>query len=334
MNYRNFALVDSHVIRLQNMKIAELLNQSGTAFSFEILPPLKGKGIDNLIHTIEKLKEFSPIYINITNHRSEPVYTDAGNGLLTRTMVKRRPGTVALAAMMQERFQIPIVPHILCSGFSKYDTEYLLIDLKILGIENLLLLRGDKGREDRSFVAMEGGYSHATELQAQVNRFNEGFFLDGSSICHSDRVFSYGVACYPEKHEEAPNLHSDLHWFKAKVEAGAEYGVTQMFFDNNKYFDFVAQCRSLGIQVPIVPGIKPITRRSQLTLLPKCFHCDLPEALTEELLHCQSDEEIRAVGIEWCIDQCKELKKAGVPNIHFYSNGQWPDIYEVAKAIY
>ncbi len=312
----------------------DCLAGQGTAFTFEVLPPLKGAGIDKLRQTIDKLREFEPRYINITNHRSEPVYREAGNGLLERMMVRRRPGTIAVAAALQNEYKIPIVPHILCSGFTKTDTEYVLMDLQFLGISNLLLLRGDKGKEDKVFRPENGGYSHATELIEQVNRYNEGFFVDGTPIRNPGKPFSYGVACYPEKHEEAPNVTTDIGWFKKKVELGAEYGVTQMFFDNQKYFDFVKACRAEGVTVPIIPGIKPLTKLSQLTMLPRIFHCDLPEDFVVEAVKCHSDEQLCGLGIEWCIAQCKELMASGVPNIHFYSNGTADYVYEVAKAIY
>ncbi|MBQ1816281.1 MAG: methylenetetrahydrofolate reductase [Bacteroidaceae bacterium] len=316
------------------MKIMELLAGHGTAFTFEVLPPVKGAGIATLKYTIEKLLEFAPKYINITNHRSEPVYRDAGNGLLERAMIRRRPGTIAVAAALQNEYKIPIVPHILCSGFTKMDTEYVLMDLQFLGVRNLLLLRGDKGKEDKIFKAMENGYSHATELIEQVNQYNNGYFVDGTPIKDPGQPFSYGVACYPEKHEEAPNLITDIAWFKKKVDLGAEYGVTQMFFDNQKYFDFVKACREEGITVPIIPGIKPLTKKDQLTMLPRIFHCDLPEEFVHEAMKCSTDEQLHHVGIEWCIKQCKELMAAGVPSIHFYSSGNPDNIYDVAKAIY
>lgn len=316
------------------MKITDLIAGPGTAFSFEVLPPLKGTGIDKLRQTIDKLREFDPKYINITNHRSEPVYKDAGNGLLERIMVRRRPGTIAVAAALQNEYKIPIVPHILCSGFTKTDTEYVLMDLQFLSVRNLLLLRGDKGKEDKVFRPEADGYSHATELIEQVNQYNRGYFIDGSPVRSGGTPFSYGVACYPEKHEEAPNLTTDIEWFKRKVELGAEYGVTQMFFDNQKYFDFVKACRTEGIIVPIIPGIKPLTKLSQLTMLPKTFHCDLPEDFVREAVKCTSDEQLYGLGIEWCISQCRELVKKGVQSIHFYSNGKADTIYEVAKAIY
>lgn len=317
------------------MKITELIAANDrTAFSFEVLPPLKGTGIGTLTRTIEKLREFAPSYINITTHRSEYVYKDLGDGLMQRSRLRRRPGTVAVAAAIQQKYGIPVVPHILCSGFTREETEYVLLDLQFLGISNLLLLRGDKARDDASFKPTPGGYAHTTELQAQINRFNAGFFDDGTPIKVPGEPFSYGVACYPEKHEEAPNMGTDLHWFKQKVEAGAEYSVTQLFYDNTKYFAFVAAARQAGITVPIIPGIKPLTKRSQLTVVPKVFHCDLPEPLVNEALKCKTDEEVAQVGREWTIAQCRELMKAGVPSLHFYTVSAVDSIAEIARAIY
>ncbi len=317
------------------MTVTELISQTGrTNFSFEVLPPLKGDGIRKLQDDIRSLLEFDPKYINITTHRSEVVMKDLGNGLMERSTLRRRPGSVAVAAALQQEFNIPIVPHILCSGFTREETEYVLIDLQYLGISNLLLLRGDKAREDTSFHPTPNGYSHTTELQEQVNNFNKGFFVDGSPMKKAGPAFSYGVACYPEKHEEAPNLTTDASWFKKKTELGAEYGVTQMFFDNRKYFDFVSRMRADGIKVPIIPGIKPLAKKSQLAILPRLFHCDLPEELTEEAYKCKDDEQMKALGIEWCIHQCRELMKAGVPSIHFYMTGNVDSLREVAKKIF
>lgn len=316
------------------MKITELIEGEGTAFSFEVLPPLKGTGIDGLKRTIDRLREFNPKYINITTHRSEYVYHDLGDGLMQRSRLRRRPGTVAVAAAIQNTYKIPVVPHILCSGFTRSDTEYVLLDLQFLGIENLLVLRGDKAKEDRMFKATPGGYSHTTELQQQINLFNEGKFIDGSPIKVPGKPFSYGVACYPEKHEEALNLDTDLHWFKEKIALGAEYGVTQLFYDNAAYFRFVERARKEGIMVPIIPGIKPLTKLSQLSVVPKTFHCDLPEDLAREALKCKTDEEIQALGIEWGEAQCKELIAHGVPSIHFYTVSAVESIAEIAKRIY
>ena len=316
------------------MKITELIEGEGTAFSFEVLPPLKGNGIGGLQRTIDRLREFDPKYINITTHRSEYVYHDLGDGLMQRSRMRRRPGTVAVAAAIQNKYHIPVVPHILCSGFTRSETEYVLLDLQFLGIENLLVLRGDKAKEDRFFQPTPGGYSHTTELQEQINLFNAGQFVDGSPIKVPGQPFSYGVACYPEKHEEALNLETDLHWFKEKVSLGAEYGVTQLFYDNAAYFRYVERARKEGITVPIIPGIKPLTKLSQLSVIPKTFHCDFPEELAHEALKCTTDEEIKALGIEWGVAQCKALIAHGVPSIHFYTVSAVDSIAEIAKRIY
>lgn len=317
------------------MKITELIAGSPrTAFSFEVLPPLKGTGIAKLRETIDKLREFDPKYINITTHRSEYVYRELPDGLIQRSRLRRRPGTVAVAAAIQNEYGIPVVPHILCSGFTREETEYVLLDLQFLGITNLLVLRGDKAREDKSFRPVPDGYSHTTELQGQINEFNAGRFVDGSPIRVPGEGFSYGVACYPEKHEEAPNLEADFRWFARKVELGAEYGVTQMFYDNAAYFRFVDRVRAAGISVPVIPGIKPLTKLSQLTVVPRTFHCDLPEDLVREASRCRTDEEVAAVGIEWATQQCRELMARGVPSIHFYTVSATDSIREVARRIY
>ena len=317
------------------MKITELLEKNaGTAFSFEVLPPLKGTGIGGLKRTIDRLRDFDPLYINITTHRSEYVYHDLGEGLMQRSRLRRRPGTVAVAAAIQNEYKIPVVPHILCSGFTRSETEYVLLDLQFLGIENILVLRGDKAKEDAVFKPTPDGYSHTTELQQQINQFNSGQFVDGSEIKVPGIPFSYGVACYPEKHEEALNLSTDLHWFKVKVALGAEYGVTQLFYDNAAYFRFVDQARKAGIQVPIIPGIKPLSKLSQLSVIPKTFHCDLPEDLAREALKCKTDDDVKALGVEWGVAQCKELMAHGVPSLHFYTVSAVESIAEIAKRIY
>ncbi len=300
------------------MKITELITaEQRAAFSFEVLPPLKGTGIGALTRTVDTLREFDPKYINITTHRSEYVYKDLGDDLVQRTRIRRRPGTVAVAAMLQQKYSIPVVPHILCSGFTREETEYVLLDLQFLGNETLHLLRGAKAKDDAGVRPTPNGYSHTTELQAQVNRFNEGFFVDGSPIKVPGHPFAYGVACYPEKHEEAPNLATDLYWLKQKVDAGAEYAVTQLFYDNAKYFAFVRAACDMGIDIPIIPGIKPLTRRAQLTTVPKVFHCDMPEALTAEALKCTTDEEVAEVGVEWAVAQCRDLMEDGGPSMQF-----------------
>lgn len=317
------------------MKITELISRNdGTAFSFEVLPPLKGTGIGGLKRTIDRLREFCPQYINITTHRSEYVYKDLGDGLMQRSRLRRRPGTVAVAAAIQNEYGIPVVPHILCSGFTREETEYVLLDLQFLGIENLLVLRGDKAKEDSTFRPVPDGYSHTTELMEQINRFNEGLFIDGSPVKVPGTKFSYGVACYPEKHEEALNLEEDFRWFRRKVEMGAEYGVTQLFYDNSAYFRFVEKARNEGITVPVIPGIKPLTKLSQLSNVPKTFHCDFPEELAREAVKCRTDEEVAALGIEWGTAQCRELMAHGVPSIHFYTVSAVESIAEIARRIY
>jgi methylenetetrahydrofolate reductase (NADPH) len=317
------------------MKVVDLIkNTEKTAFSFEILPPLKGTGIDMVYRTVDKLREFDPKYINITTHRSEYVYKELEGGLFERRRLRRRPGTVAVAAAILNRYNIPTVPHVLCSGFSREDTEYVLLDLQFLGITDILVLRGDKAKHESVFVPEPNGHAHAIDLQQQINDFNRGVFVDGSPIKVPGTPFSYGVACYPEKHEESPNMDQDIYWLKKKVEAGAEYAVTQMFFDNQKYFDFVKRVRAEGITVPIIPGIKPFGKLSQLSVVPKTFKIDLPQPLASEALKCTTDEQARALGQEWCIQQCKELIAAGVPSIHFYTVGAVDSVRAVAEAIY
>lgn len=317
------------------MNVINLINShKETAFSFEILPPLKGTGIEKLYQDIDRLREFAPKYINITNHRSEYVYKDLGNGLFRRDRMYRRPGTVAVAAAIQNKYGITVVPHIICSGCTREDIEYELLDLQFLGITDLLVLRGDKAKHESIFTPEGDGYHHAIELEGQINDFNRGIFVDGSEMKVTNTPFSYGVACYPEKHEEAPNMDTDLYWLKKKAEAGAEYAVTQLFFDNRKYFSFVERAREAGITIPIIPGIKPFKKLSQLNMIPKTFKIDLPEELTQEALKCRNDDDARQVGIEWCVQQCKELMAYGVPTIHFYSIGAVESIREVAKQIY
>lgn len=317
------------------MKVIDLIQSNEkTAFSFEILPPLKGTGIEKVYQDIDTLREFDPKYINITTHRSEFVYKDLGNGLYQRNRLRRRPGTVAVAAAIHNKYGITTVPHILCSGFNREDTEYVLLDLQFLGITDLLVLRGDKAKHESLFTPEPNGYAHAVELEEQINQFNRGVFVDGSEMKITKTPFSYGVACYPEKHEEAPNMESDLYWLQKKVEAGAEYAVTQLFYDNSKYFAFVERARQAGITIPIIPGIKPFKKISQLSMIPKTFKVDIPQALAQEVLKCRTDEEVKQVGIEWCISQCKELIAHGVPSIHFYTVSAVDSIREVAKAIY
>ena len=276
------------------MGIAELINkEKKTAFSFEVLPPLKGTGIEKLYATIDTLREFDPLYVNITTHRSEYVYRELGGGLYERNRYRRRPGTVAVAAAIHNKYDITVVPHILCSGFSREDTEYILLDLQFLGITNLLVLRGDKAKDESSFVPEKDGYAHALELEEQINAFNEGKFIDGTPIQAPLTPFRYGVAGYPEKHEEAPNLEMDMQHLLEKQQLGAAYAVTQLFYDNQKFYDFVEKARKMGITIPIIPAIKPFAKLSQLTVVPKTFHCDIPEELAQEVLKCKTDEDAK-----------------------------------------
>ncbi|MBO4822470.1 MAG: methylenetetrahydrofolate reductase [NAD(P)H] [Prevotella sp.] len=307
--------------------------QGGRGFSFEVLPPLKGNGTDGLFKTIETLREFRPRYINITTHHSEYVYTELDNGLLERHRVRRRPGTIAIAAAIQNKFGIPVVPHVICSGTTIENIEYELLDLQFLGISNLLLLRGDKAKDDKVFVPMHGGHAHTTDLIRQVNRFNEGFFADGTAIKNPGKPFTFGVACYPEKHEEAPNMEQDMKHLLEKQRLGAQYAVTQMFFDNQRYYDFVEKARAMGITMPIIPGIKPLAKRSQFNMVPKTFHCDLPEALASEMLKCKTDDEVRQLGVEWTTEQCRDLYDHGVENIHFYTVSAVESVKEVASRL-
>lgn len=317
------------------MNITDLLTNSDHAkgFSIEVLPPLKGNGTESLFRNIDKLKDFGPHYINITTHHSEYVYRELEGGQFERLRVRRRPGTIAIAAAIQRRYNVPVIPHVICSGATKDDIEYELIDLQFLGINNILLLRGDKAKDDRMFTATPGGWTHTTELIEQVNRFNDGFFADGTPIKHPGEKFHYGVAAYPEKHEEAPNIEMDMKYLKMKQDMGAEYAVTQLFYDNSKYFAFVKHAREMGITIPIVPGIKPFCKLTQITQVPKTFHCDMPQELAKEAVKCKTDEEARQLGIEWTTQQCKELYAAGIADIHFYTVSAFNSMEEILKGI-
>ncbi|MBR5885499.1 MAG: methylenetetrahydrofolate reductase [Alistipes sp.] len=317
------------------MSVASFLKSNNqTAFSFEVLPPLRGNSIDTLFNSVERLMQFNPAYINITTHRTEVVYKEVSAGIFQRTNERKRPGTVAIAAALKSRYGVATVPHVICSGFTPSELENELIDLSYLGITDLLVLRGDKAKSDRTFIAEEGGYNHAVELCNQVSAFNRGEMLDGTASGNLLAPFSFGVAGYPEKHEEAMNIDVDIAHLKEKINAGAEYVVTQMFFDNAKYFDFVGRCRAAGIDVPIIPGLKPLTSLTQQALLPKTFHIDLPMELATELIKCKTNDQVKALGVEWAIMQAKELKAAGVPSIHFYSMNATASIEQIAKKVY
>jgi methylenetetrahydrofolate reductase (NADPH) len=316
------------------MAVANLINGAGKKeFSFEVLPPLKGTGTERLFEDIAKLCELNPAFINITTHHSEYIYKEVGDGRFERSRVRRRPGTIAVAAAIQQRFGVTVQPHVICSGVTVEDIEYELLDLQFLGIRDLLLLRGDKAKDDSVFKPTPGGHEHTTDLIRQVQRFNEGFFADGTPIKNPGTPFDIGVACYPEKHEEAPNLEMDMRYLKQKQDLGAEYAVTQLFYDNTKYFQFVENARQMGITIPIIPGIKPLAELSQLTVVPKTFHCDIPEPLAKEIVKCKTDDDARQLGIEWTTEQCKELYQHGVNNIHFYTVSAVDSVAEVAKKL-
>lgn len=317
------------------MNISEILSDKSRqkGFSIEVLPPLKGNGTSILFGNLDKVRDFDPNYINITTHHSEYVYRDTGNGQYERLRIRRRPGTIAVAAAIQKRYDTTVVPHVICSGATKEDIEYELIDMQFLDINNVLLLRGDKAKDDKMFTQTPGGWSHTTQLATQVNQFNEGFFADGSPIRHPGEKFHYGVAAYPEKHEEAPNLEMDMNYLKEKQDLGAEYAVTQLFYDNQKYFDFVKKARAMGITMPIIPGIKPLAKLTQITQVPKTFHCDMPQELAKEAVKCTNDEEARQLGIEWAVSQCKELYAHGVKDIHFYTVSAFKSMPDILRQI-
>lgn len=303
------------------MSVADLLSSTDkTLFSFEILPPLRGKNMDQLYSTIDRLMKFNPAFIEVTTHRSDFVYRETEPGRFQRVEERLRPGTAAVAYAIKQRYGVPVVPHLICSGSTRQETEYELIDFVFLGLYDLLVLRGDKSKQDSRFVPKEGGLRYASELCAQVNDFNEGRLLYGDThdMLQNGR-FSYGVAGYPEKHVEAMSASHDMDILKRKVDLGARYVVTQMFFDNGRYFDYVERCRAAGINVPIVPGLKPLSSLNQLSALPGTFHINFPDELVSVLSKCASNDDVRKAGVEWGIRQCRELKDAGVPALHFYT---------------
>ena len=315
-------------------KVIDYIRESKTtAFSFELLPPLKGNSIQRIYDIIDRLRDFDPKYINITSHHSEYIDRIESDGSIRRVNISRRPGSVAIASAIQYKYGITAVPHIICKGFTKEETEYALIDLNFLGVNDLLLLRGD---EKKLPVYLEKTlyHEHATDLQKQVNDFNQGIALDGSAFEVINTPFSYGMACYPEKHEDAPDMASDIFYAKEKIKNGADYLVTQLFFDNAKFYAFAERLRAEGVTAPIIPGIKPIVFLNQQTVLPQIFHTEIPEALAVELRKCKTDDAVKETGIEWGIMQCKDLIRHGVPSIHFYTFMATDSVYRIAKAIY
>ncbi len=317
------------------MKVTEhFKNADKTLFTIEILPPLKGQGIESLFNHLDPLMEFNPPFIDVTYHREEYVYRNAGNGLLEKKTTRKRPGTVGICAAIQNKYNVDTVPHIICGGFSIEETENALIDLNFLGIDNVLVIRGDAIKSEARFQPDPDGHIYALDLLEQVVSMNKGQYIDDDLQNPFPTDFCIGVAGYPEKHFEAPNIKSDLKFLKQKVEAGADYIVTQMFFDNSKYFEFVETCRSEGIEIPIIPGLKPITTKKQITALPSIFHIDLPEDLSDEVEKCKDNVAARQVGVEWCIKQSKELMEFGVPCLHYYSMGKAEPVYQIAKALF
>ena len=317
------------------MKVIDIISKSQSPlFTFELLPPLKGHTIDTINNAIETLLPYHPAYINITNHQQEVVYIDRSDGLVERRTIRKRPGTVALSAAIQYRYGIPVIPHLICGGQSAEELEDQLIDLHFLGIDNVLALRGDPPHGERRFIAQKGGYEHTDGMIRQIAAINRGEYLDPTIKDPVATSFCIGIAGYPEKHAEAPNLEHDIAMLKQKVAAGAEYIVTQMFFINEHYFSFVKRCREEGITVPIIPGVKPIGRKSDIELLPQIFHVDLPNRLVAAVSRCNSATEVRAVGISYCIDQVASLLEAKVPGVHFYTQGRAESIARVVEATY
>jgi methylenetetrahydrofolate reductase (NADPH) len=318
------------------MKVTDhIKNANGkTLFSIEILPPLKGENIRTLFDNLDPLMEFKPPFIDVTYHREEYVYKKKENGLLEKRSTRKRPGTVGICAAIQNHYKVDTVPHIICGGFNKEETENALIDLQFLGIDNVLALQGDAIKSEARFVPEPDGHRYASELVEQVVNMNNGKFIDEELQHATPTNFCIGVSGYPEKHFSAPNLKTDLKFLKNKVDLGAEYIVTQMFFDNKPYFEFVEKCREAGINVPIIPGIKPITAKVQTNVLPTIFHIDLPDELSDEIEKCKDNAAVKQVGIEWCVKQSKELMKYGVPLVHFYSMGKSDPIYKIAKQLF
>ncbi|RZJ36482.1 MAG: methylenetetrahydrofolate reductase [NAD(P)H] [Flavobacterium sp.] len=318
------------------MKVTDHIQKANgkPLFSFEILPPLKGQNIQSIFDSIDPLMEFAPPFIDVTYHREEYEYKELPNGLLEKKIVKKRPGTVGICAAIQNKYQVDAIPHILCGGFSKEDTENFLIDMDFLGIQNVVALRGDAVKSEIYFKPERDGNQFATELVSQIANLNRGIYLDEDLQNSAATNFCIGVAGYPEKHVEAPSMDSDMYFLKQKIKDGATYIITQMFFDNKKFFDFVAKCRKEGITVPIIPGLKPLSTKKQLNQIPHRFHVDLPDDLIMSIVRAKDGDAVRQIGIEWCIAQSKELVAAGIPVLHYYTMGKSENIREIAKAVF
>ena len=316
------------------MKVTDHIIQArDTLISFEILPPLKGKGIQSLYQHLDPLMEYKPAYINVTYHRSEHVFKKNADGSFQKVIVRKRPGTESICAAIMNKYSVDTVPHLICGGFGISETEDALINLHYLGIDNVLVLRGDAAKNENAFLPEPGGHKYASDLLKQVVDLNSGIYLEQDLKNTSKTKFCIGVAGYPEKHFEAPNMESDLHYLKLKVDMGAEYIVTQMFFDNEKFYAFVKACREAGINVPIIPGLKPIYSINQLTMLPKVFHIDIPTELSKEIIKCKTDDDVEQVGTEWLLHQSQGLKKFGVPILHYYTLGRPHIVGNVVKQI-
>ncbi len=318
------------------MKVTEYFEKANgkTLISFEVLPPLKGGSMQTIFDTLDPLMEFKPPFIDVTYHREEFIYKKRSSGYYEKSAIRKRPGTVGICAAIMHRYGVDAVPHLICGGFTKEDTENVLIDLNFLNIINVLAIRGDARKFEGKFIPEEGGHAYALDLVKQVEDMNSGKYLDENIENGLRTDFCIGVAGYPEKHFESPNMNLDLEFTKAKIEAGADYIVTQMFFDNKKYFEFVEACRNDGIDVPIVPGLKPLTKKYQLNSIPRIFHVDLPDDLAKEMMKAKDAEGRRQVGIEWCIQQSKELKEAGAPCLHYYTMGDTDTIKAIVEQVY
>ena len=314
------------------MRVTDHIKEAnGTVISFEILPPLKGKTINSIYDHLDPLMEFKPAFINVTYHRSEQVFKKKADGTFDKVEVRKRPGTVGICAAIMNHYQVDAVPHLICGGFSKQETENALIDLAFLGIDNVLVLRGDAAKNETLFEPEINGHRYAIDLLKQVVDLNSGIYLEEDIRDGYKTRFCISVAGYPEKHFESPNMQTDIEYLKAKVDAGADYITTQMFFDNKKYFEFVKKCKEAGIEVPIIPGLKPVTSKKQLSVLPRTFYVDIPTELSSEILKCKTDADVEIVGTEWLLQQSKELQKAGVAVLHYYTLGKTHVIANVVK---
>jgi methylenetetrahydrofolate reductase (NADPH) len=316
------------------MKVIEKFDGKGTKISFELLPPLRGSSIESIYHTIDRLKIFDPVCINITYHKEETVFSKLSDGSVQQKIVRKRPGTVGIATAIHHKYGIDVVPHIICGGFSRRETEDALIDLDFLGIHNLLVLRGDGDKDTGTFTPYKDGHANAVDLVRQIKNMNNGIYLESFYSDPTHTNFSVGVAGYPEKHYEAPDFETDLFYLKEKIKAGAEYIVTQMFFDNRVYHAFVARCREAGIDVPVIPGLKPVSVKKHLEILPKVFGVAIPRELADEIKSCKSESDVYNVGIEWAASQSAELKKSGVPAIHYYTMSRPDNIIEIVRRVF